>query len=75
MSLCILIEFNQRLETNLCINYVKMETISTSETPVNLYLTVQSHSLEYVIQRFFTNTAVGMRHADHVTPSICKSWH
>jgi hypothetical protein len=21
------------------------------------------------------NTAVGIHHADHVTPSICKSWH
>jgi hypothetical protein len=50
-----------------------METLSTSEAPVNFYLTVQSHSLEYVIQRSFTNTAVEIRHADHVTPFLSRS--
>jgi hypothetical protein len=27
-----------------------------------------------LVVRVLENTAVGIRHADHVAPSICKSW-
>jgi hypothetical protein len=75
-------------ERNATIIHSVLSTISTKSTKSNyykllhLYLSGLRHlhnQLYYkyhgtVLSRKIENTAVGIRHADHVTPSFHKSW-